>query len=115
MGSPRLDSDRPTSFYSCPADTVSEAPPIEFASTPKTQSQAIAQYLRSARLTTLLRLTRSPHASLDHPLNVSLSDLGCPTGYPLVVFLGLGSVRYMMGLYDEMAECLGIRLIAIDR
>lgn len=81
----------------------------------QTQSQAIAEYLRSARLTTLLKLTRSPHASIDNPLVVSLSDLGDITGYPLVVFLGLGGVRYVSGLYDEMAECLGIRLITIDR
>ncbi|KAF8259772.1 hypothetical protein EI94DRAFT_1706845 [Lactarius quietus] len=37
-----------------------------------------------------------------------------PRRYPLVVFLGLGGVRYVSGLYDEMAECLGIRLITID-
>ena len=80
-----------------------------------TPSQAVAQYLRSARLTTLLKLTRSPHASRDNPLLVSLSDLGSPTGFPLVVFLGLGCVRHIMGLYDEMAECLGLRLITIDR
>ena len=80
-----------------------------------TPSQAVARYLRSARLTTLLKLTRSPHASQDNPLLVSLSDLGSPTGFPLVVFLGLGCVRHIMGLYDEMAECLGLRLITIDR
>ena len=80
-----------------------------------TPSQAVAQYLRSSRLTTLLKLTRSPHASQDNPLTVSLSDLGCPTGYPVVVFLGLGCVRHIMGLYDEMADCMGLRLITIDR
>ncbi|KAK0208548.1 hypothetical protein DFS33DRAFT_1304287 [Desarmillaria ectypa] len=78
-------------------------------------AQAVAQYLRSARLTTLLKLTRSPHASSDNPLTVSLSDLGSPTGIPVVVFLGLGCVRHIMGLYDEMAECMGLRLITIDR
>jgi hypothetical protein len=91
----------------------------EFLSLPASKqppaSQAIAQYLRSKRLTTLLKLTRSPHASLEHPLTVSLADLGCSTGYPLVVFLGLGCVRHVIGVYDEMAECLGLRLIAIDR
>ncbi|KAI0274900.1 hypothetical protein BC834DRAFT_1024234 [Gloeopeniophorella convolvens] len=112
-GSPRSESRRGTSSYNG-TDTIEEAPPIEFAPRP-TQSQAIAEYLRSARLTTLLRLTRSPHASIDNPLVVSLSDLGCATGYPLVVFLGLGGVRYVSGLYDEMADCLGIRLITIDR
>ena len=94
--------------------------PIEQAATvdvtpPPTQSQAIAEYLRSVRLTTLLKLTRPPHASVENPLVVSLSDLGSSTGYPLVIFLGLGGVRYVSGLYDEMAECLGIRLITIDR
>jgi hypothetical protein len=83
--------------------------PIHFA------TQTIAQYLRSSRLTTMLKLTRSPHASREYPLNVSLSDLGSPTGLPLLVFLGLGCVRHIMGLYDEMAELLGVRLITIDR
>ncbi|KAG5639377.1 hypothetical protein H0H81_003521 [Sphagnurus paluster] len=82
---------------------------------PSTASQEVAKYLRSARLTTLLRLTRSPHASQDNPLNVSLSDLGNPTGYPVVVFLGLGCVRHIMGLYDEMAEIMNLRMITIDR
>ncbi|PFH54664.1 hypothetical protein AMATHDRAFT_72431 [Amanita thiersii Skay4041] len=81
----------------------------------KSSPQAVAQYLRSARLTTLLKLTRSPHASQDNPLTVSLSDLGSQTGFPVVVFLGLGCVRHIMGLYDEMAEFLGLRLITIDR
>ncbi|KAA1468634.1 hypothetical protein DENSPDRAFT_771150 [Dentipellis sp. KUC8613] len=104
------------SFYSSPsAVPESDDPPIEFTPVPTTQAQSIARYLRSARLTTILKLTRSPHASHEHPLTVSLSDLGSPTGFPLVVFLGLGSVRYVMGLYDEMAEYLGIRLITIDR
>lgn len=88
---------------------------IQFSVSPTSTSQTIAEYLRSARLTTLLKLTRYPHASLDHPLTVSLADMGDPNGFPLVVFLGLGCVRHIMGLYDEMADCLGLRLIAIDR
>ncbi|KAG1801394.1 uncharacterized protein HD556DRAFT_1337305 [Suillus plorans] len=88
---------------------------IPISISPTSVPQAIAEYLRSARLTTLLKLTRSPHASLDHPLTVSLADMGDPNGFPLVVFLGLGCVRHIMGLYDEMADCLGLRLIAIDR
>ena len=70
---------------------------------PTSPSQAIAQYLRSTRLTTLLKLTRYPHATREQPLTVSLSDLGSPTGFPVVMFLGLGCVRHVMGLYDEMA------------
>ena len=114
--SPRSETGHEPSIYSF---SVHSEPTYEFLSLPTSKqlspSQAIAQYLRSKRLTTLLKLTRSPHASMEHPLTVSLSDLGCSTGYPLVVFLGLGCVRHVIGVYDEMAECLGLRLIAIDR
>ena len=114
--SPQSENGHEPSIYSY---SVHSEPTYEFLSLPASKlppaSQAIAQYLRSKRLTTLLKLTRSPHASLEHPLTVSLADLGCSTGYPLVVFLGLGCVRHVIGVYDEMAECLGLRLIAIDR
>ncbi|KAI0308053.1 hypothetical protein B0F90DRAFT_112046 [Multifurca ochricompacta] len=112
-GSPSLEGRRISPPHNG-TDYHEELPPVDFAPRP-TQSQAIAEYLRSVRLTTLLKLTRPPHASIENPLVVSLSDLGSSNGYPLVVFLGLGGVRYVSGLYDEMAECLGIRLITIDR
>lgn len=111
--SPRLEGRHASPPHSG-IELTEDIPTADLAPRP-TQSQAIAEYLRSARLTTLLKLTRSPHASIDNPLVVSLSDLGNTTGYPLVVFLGLGGVRYVSGLYDDMAECLGIRLITIDR
>ncbi|EKM60921.1 uncharacterized protein PHACADRAFT_190048 [Phanerochaete carnosa HHB-10118-sp] len=118
--SPLSDSARDSSTYSRPEDLDSAIPaPLDLSSLAKSSvdppSQAIAQYLRSSRLTTVLRLTRGPHASRESPLNVSLSDLGSATGVPLVVFLGLGCVRHIMGLYDEMAELLGVRLITVDR
>ncbi|KAI0651689.1 hypothetical protein C8Q79DRAFT_51447 [Trametes meyenii] len=119
--SPRADTRRESSIFSY-STTISDQPPLPpldmmgLTKVPvNSPSQTIAQYLRSTRLTTLLRLTRFPHASRGNPLTVSLSDLGSPTGFPLVVFLGLGCVRHIMGLYDEMAECMGIRLITIDR
>ncbi|KAK7694488.1 hypothetical protein QCA50_001674 [Cerrena zonata] len=120
VGSPVSDNRRESSIYSYSTSTISDQPPLpplDLSTLTKTTSpsQAIAQYLRSSRLTTTLKLTRSPHASRGVPLTVSFSDLGSPTGSPLVVFLGLGCVRQIMGLYDEMAECLGIRLITIDR
>ncbi|KAF7437020.1 hypothetical protein PC9H_003854 [Pleurotus ostreatus] len=120
ISSPRSEHAAASSVYSSsaassiPSHQVSDIP--SFLSIPQpSPSQAVAQYLRSTRLTTLLRLTRSPHASQDQPLTVSLSDLGSQNGIPIVVFLGLGCVRHIMGLYDEMAECLGLRLITIDR
>lgn len=117
ISSPLSDGGAHSSLYAPSiASNYQPTSPIDlnFLTRPS-PSQAVAQYLRSARLTTLLKLTRSPHASQDNPLTVSLSDLGSPTGFPVVVFLGLGCVRHIMGLYDDMAECLGLRLITIDR
>lgn len=104
-------SSNPTLAASQPPDHLLEL----LRNQRESQKEAITSYVRSKRLTTILKLTRQPHASREHPLTVSISDLGCSTGFPLVVFLGLGCVRYIMGLYDEMAECLGLRLITIDR
>ncbi|KAH6917191.1 hypothetical protein BKA70DRAFT_1251565 [Coprinopsis sp. MPI-PUGE-AT-0042] len=118
--SPRSDPGATASLYSSSTASIYQAhSPVDlnFLSMvkPSSGNQDIAQYLRSARLTTLLKLIRQPHASPEDPLTVSLSDLGSPNGIPVVVFLGLGCVRHLMGLYDEMAECLGLRLITIDR
>ncbi|TFK40965.1 hypothetical protein BDQ12DRAFT_626059 [Crucibulum laeve] len=117
--SPRSDPGRTSSIYSSSAASSYQLnSPFDaaFQSLARlSPSQSVAQYLRSSRLTTLLKLHRSPHASQDNPLTVSLSDLGSPTGFPVVVFLGLGCVRHIMGLYDEMADCMGLRLITIDR
>lgn len=92
-----------SSFFSAPTVTT---PPANSDS-----AMAIAQYLRSPRLTKLLTLRRPPHRGLQ----VSLADVGNPNGRPVMVFLGLGCVRYLIALYDEMAEALGLRLIAVDR
>ncbi|KAJ3530132.1 hypothetical protein NMY22_g8702 [Coprinellus aureogranulatus] len=117
--SPRSDPGANASVYSSSTASIYRPhSPIDttfLSMTKPSASQAVAQYLRSTKLTTLLKLTRQPHASQDRPLTVSLSDLGSPTGFPIIVFLGLGCVRHIMGLYDEMAECLGLRLITIDR
>ncbi|CEH12975.1 hypothetical protein CBOM_00925 [Ceraceosorus bombacis] len=71
----------------------------------------VTQYLRSSRLTRLIKLEQAPYAGLT----VSLADVGAPNGHPVVIFLGLGVVRYIIALYDDMAAVLGLRLICIDR
>ena len=93
--------DNPSSFFSS----------VFFSPPPADSAMAIAQYLRSPRLTRLLTLRKPPHRGLT----VSLADVGNPNGRPVMVFLGLGCVRYLVALYDEMAEALGLRLIAVDR
>ena len=100
--------------FSTSAHTAPPSPNIHVAAgilNFKSGDQALATFLRSPRLTKLLKLKRSPNQRLQ----VSFSDLGSSSGKPVVVFLGLGCVRYIMGLYDEMAEALGLRLITIDR
>ncbi|GAA5851067.1 hypothetical protein JCM8547_009170 [Rhodosporidiobolus lusitaniae] len=71
----------------------------------------LAVLLRSPRLTRLFTLRTPP----NNGLTVSLADVGSPSGHPVLVFLGLGSVRYLVALYDEIASELGLRLICVDR
>jgi pimeloyl-ACP methyl ester carboxylesterase len=69
------------------------------------------RYLRSTRLTTLMTLQRPLYAGSV----ISLADVGDVGGHAVFLFLGLGAVRYLAGLYDDMASALGLRLICIDR
>jgi hypothetical protein len=73
--------------------------------------EQLAAYLRSHRLTRLI--------NVRHPCvvgqQVSIADVGDSAGYPVLVFLGLGSVRYLVALFDEIAAAHRIRLICIDR
>ncbi|CAD6584996.1 MAG: hypothetical protein CYPHOPRED_002946 [Cyphobasidiales sp. Tagirdzhanova-0007] len=75
------------------------------------RKEEIVQYLRSTRLTRLVTLQKPP----NHSLVLSLADVGLKEGHPVLVFLGLGCVRYLVALYDELAKALGLRLICIDR
>lgn len=75
------------------------------------EASAVTRYVRSARLTRLITLRRAPNFGLT----VSVADVGLATGHPVFIFLGLGGVRYLIGLYDEMAAALGLRLVCIDR
>jgi len=72
---------------------------------------SIARYLRSRRLNRYITLERPGQAGQV----LSYAEVGDPQGYPVLVFLGLGCVRYLIALYDELARAEGIRLICIDR
>ncbi|GAA5973743.1 hypothetical protein JCM11641_005113 [Rhodosporidiobolus odoratus] len=67
----------------------------------------LAHLLKSPRLTRLV--------TLKSGLTVSLADVGAADGHPVLVFLGLGSVRYLIALYDEIAATFNLRLICFDR
>jgi hypothetical protein len=80
-----------------------------------TESRQIAVYLSSPHLNTILHIP-VPRSSPSFPsLRVSLAQVGSPTGHPVLVFLGLGCVRYLIALFDELASAFGLRLICIDR
>lgn len=69
------------------------------------------EYINSARLTSILPLEHPPNQGL----HVSVADVGDPNGLPVLVFLGLGAVRQLVALYDELACALNLRLICADR
>ncbi|RXK34679.1 hypothetical protein M231_08066 [Tremella mesenterica] len=76
------------------------------------QPHELAVYLRSPHLNRFFTLPR-PYP--ERPLRVSLAEVGDPAGRPVLVFLGLGCVRYLIAMYDDLARALGLRLICIDR
>ncbi len=84
---------------------------FEAFSGPTGDNTPMMEYLRSKRLNRLITLRRASQAGQI----VSLADVGNSNGYPVLVFLGLGCVRYLIALFDELAETLNLRLICIDR
>lgn len=74
-------------------------------------NEPVLTYLKSRRLNRLIHLKRSRQAGQV----ISLADIGRADGYPICVFLGLGCVRYLVALFDEIADSLKLRLICIDR
>ena len=76
------------------------------------EALAVALYLRSPNLN---RCFSFPRQSPDPPLRVSVAEVGSLTGAPVLLFLGLGCVRYLTALFDDLAKALDLRLICIDR
>ncbi|SGY79217.1 BQ5605_C008g05076 [Microbotryum silenes-dioicae] len=71
----------------------------------------LAQVLRSSQLTRLITLQRPPNLGLI----ISYADVGNPQGHPVLIHLGLGCVRHIIALYDELARAYDLRLICVDR
>ncbi|KAF2221162.1 hypothetical protein BDZ85DRAFT_297815 [Elsinoe ampelina] len=46
---------------------------------------------------------------------ISFSEVGAPTGFPVVVCVGMGLTRFVSAFYDELATTLNLRLITPDR
>ncbi|WVF72051.1 hypothetical protein IAT40_006863 [Kwoniella sp. CBS 6097] len=76
------------------------------------EAHSHAVYLRSKHLNRIVTLSQ-PYAQQE--LNISLAEVGKPTGQPVVIFLGLGCVRYLIALFDDIARAFNLRLICIDR
>ncbi|WVQ71705.1 hypothetical protein IAR50_001246 [Cryptococcus sp. DSM 104548] len=71
-----------------------------------------AKYLRSPHLNRTLSVPRSYP---DPPLTVSWAEVGHPKGHPVVFFMGLGCVRYLIAFFDDIARAFNLRIICIDR
>ncbi|SCZ98933.1 BZ3500_MvSof-1268-A1-R1_Chr7-1g09320 [Microbotryum saponariae] len=83
-----------------------------FPSTSSLQiERELAQVLRSSKLTRLITLQRPPNLGLI----ISYADVGSPQGHPVLIHLGLGCVRHIIALYDELARAYDLRLICVDR
>lgn len=106
----KIDSNLAASFHRLEPARMSRSfsgTALPKASVPST----VDAYIQSARMTKVMTLTRPPF----NGLRISLADIGDVKGHPVIVFLGLGAVRYLVGLYDEMAAALNLRLVCIDR
>lgn len=110
LPTPSDDRSDPRSLYSNPTTPRQGSPP-SFEPDALATERELAHLLKSPRLTRLLTLRRSPNTGLT----ASLADVGRPDGHPVLVFLGLGCVRYLIALYDELAIAFGLRLICVDR
>lgn len=73
---------------------------------------AVAVYLRSPNLN---RYITFPKPYPEQAFQVSVAEVGSLTGAPVLLFLGLGCVRYLVALFDELAKALDLRLICVDR
>lgn len=82
------------------------------STTPPDEAHEMALHLRSAALNKFISLPR-PYPG--RPLNISYAEVGKLDGYPVLVFLGIGCVRYLVALYDQIAQAFGLRIICIDR
>ena len=76
------------------------------------EALAVALYLRAPNLN---RYFSFPRKSPDPPLRVSVAEVGSLTGAPVLMFLGLGCVRYLTVLFEDLAKARDLRLICIDR
>jgi pimeloyl-ACP methyl ester carboxylesterase len=87
-------------------------PSISVKEDEEQEALAVALYLRTPNLN---RYFTIPRQSPDPPLRVSVAEVGSLTGAPVLMFLGLGCVRYLTALFDDLAKALDLRLICIDR
>ncbi|BGP13246.1 hypothetical protein JCM10213v2_001165 [Rhodosporidiobolus nylandii] len=115
VGDALLHDDETRSVPSSRSGGGASAPPTPRISSPKLlgEPDSLAAEVELARLLKSPRLTRL--VTLRSGLTVSLADVGAADGHPVLVFLGLGSVRYLVALYDEIAAAFGLRLLCVDR
>ncbi|CAG8600146.1 9935_t:CDS:2 [Funneliformis caledonium] len=81
--------------------------PTLHSTTEEDNSLDITTFLAAPRLTQRVRLKTGRV--------VSFSEVGDRNGFPVLVFLGMGCVRYFIAFFDDLASSYGLRLICPDR
>ncbi|WVO14013.1 hypothetical protein L204_101638 [Cryptococcus depauperatus] len=112
----RKSCPRTSSRASTPSKTPKGSKRLSLPITPNStpdltegETHEHAKYLRSPHLNRTLTIAH------PHSITVSYADVGHPRGYPVVFFLGLGCVRYLIALFDDIARAFNLRLVCIDR
>jgi hypothetical protein len=95
-----------------PSRSGRATPSLSIKEDEEEQALAVALYLRSPNLNRYFSFPR-PHP--EPALRVSVAEVGSLKGSPVLLFLGLGCVRYLTALFDDLAKALDLRLICIDR
>lgn len=111
---------RPSFRASIPSNTPKLSKRLSFPITPSSSNAHInedekhehAKYLRAPHLNRTVIIPRNPP---EGPLRVSYAEVGHLKGHPVLFFLGLGCVRYLIALFDDIARAFNLRLICIDR
>ena len=105
-GSVRHDARRgPLDRAPSPSRLPPQLPPLPDSNS----SSSVSVKRRGLTRCVQISVPGAPH------LQVSFADVGLERGHPVMIFLGLGASRHLIGLYDDLATSLGLRLVCIDR
>ena len=103
-----IPADRAKSFDEIAPGRVSTSTNRILPSIADSIDESIEAYLANPRLSQKVKEPRSGRT-------IAFSEVGDPEGSVVFCCVGMGTTRYLMAFYDELATTLRLRLIAPDR